>query len=97
MALEVSKDMLIRERLPVPVYKAPEDACKDVAKEIADLIRSKGGKCVLGLVTGSAPSGVYDELIRLHKEEGLSFKDVITFSLDEYYPMEPTQIQSYTR
>jgi len=95
--VEASKDLLIRERLPVTVYKSPEDASRVVAKEIADLINSKGGRCVLGLATGSTPTGVYDELVRLHKEEGLSFKDVITFNLDEYYPMEPTQIQSYVR
>lgn len=98
MALvEATKDLLVRERLPVTVYKSPEDASKVVAREIADLIISKGGKCVLGLATGSTPTGVYDELVRLHREEGLSFKDVVTFNLDEYYPMEPTQIQSYVR
>jgi glucosamine-6-phosphate deaminase len=96
-ALEVPKDFLVRERLLVTVYKSPEDASKVVAREIADLIKSKGGRCVLGLATGSTPTGVYDELVRLHKEEGLSFRGVVTFNLDEYYPMEPTQIQSYVR
>ncbi len=69
-----------------------------VAKEIADLIRSKkkeGKKCVLGLATGSSPIKVYEELVRMHKEEGLSFKNVITFNLDEYYPMEKNNPQSY--
>ncbi|BDD05860.1 glucosamine-6-phosphate deaminase [Aureibacter tunicatorum] len=71
---------------------------KAVAKEIADLIRekdAKGEKCVLGLATGSSPVKVYEELIRMHKEEELSFKNVITFNLDEYYPMKKEDIQSY--
>jgi glucosamine-6-phosphate deaminase len=52
---------------------------------------------VLGLATGSTPTGVYDELIRLHKEEGLSFASVVTFNLDEYFPMGPQELQSYHR
>src|SRR5207247_4995756 len=52
---------------------------------------------VLGLATGSTPLGVYRELIRLHREEGLSFGRVVTFNLDEYYPMEPESIHSYRR
>ena len=69
-----------------------------VAQEMADLIReksSKGQKCVLGLATGSSPIKVYEELVRMHKEEGLSFENVVTFNLDEYYPMERSNIQSY--
>jgi len=50
---------------------------------------------VLGLATGSSPLSVYRELVRLHKEEGLSFKNVITFNLDEYYPIAKEDIQSY--
>lgn len=53
--------------------------------------------CVLGLATGSTPKRLYAELVRLHREEGLSFKNVIAFNLDEYYPMEPDAIQSYVR
>jgi glucosamine-6-phosphate deaminase len=63
------------------------------------LIRQKqaeGKPCVLGLATGSTPTRVYAELIKLHKQ-GLSFKNVITFNLDEYYPIEPTSLQSYVR
>ena len=52
---------------------------------------------MLGLATGSTPIGVYRELIRLHREEGLSFADVVTFNLDEYYPMDPGSIHSYHR
>ncbi|RUA13287.1 MAG: glucosamine-6-phosphate deaminase [Flavobacteriia bacterium] len=69
-----------------------------VATEIATLIREKSEKgqtCVLGLATGSSPIRVYEELVRMHREEGLSFKNVVTFNLDEYYPMERNNIQSY--
>ena len=69
-----------------------------VAYEIAELIKSKqetNSHCVLGLATGSSPIKVYEELIRLHREEGLSFKNVITFNLDEYFPMKTDNIQSY--
>jgi glucosamine-6-phosphate deaminase len=71
-----------------------------VAREIADLIQTKsarGEKTVLGLATGSTPQAVYDELVRLHREEGLSFRDVISFNLDEYWPMGPDELQSYRR
>ena len=52
---------------------------------------------MLGLATGSTPIGVYRELIRMHRDEGLSFADVVTFNLDEYYPMDPRSIHSYHR
>src|SRR5690606_11534365 len=52
---------------------------------------------VLGLATGSTPTRVYEELVRLHREEGLSFQNVVTFNLDEYYPMQPDSLQSYVR
>jgi len=86
------------EKLPVTVYKNQLQASVAVAGRIAALIRSKeakGEKTVLGLATGVTPIGVYAELVRLHKSEGLSFKNVITFNLDEYYPMQPTAVQSY--
>jgi glucosamine-6-phosphate deaminase len=88
------------ERLPVTVYDQPADASRAVAREIADLVRERaaaGKKTVLGLATGSTPVGVYDELIRLHREEGVSFKTVVTFNLDEYWPMQPDALQSYHR
>src|SRR5688572_16599726 len=88
------------ERIPVTVYSSSAMASKAVAAEIAELIRAKNGRgerCVLGLATGSTPTSVYDELIRLHKQEGLSFKNVVTFNLDEYYPMKPDELQSYNR
>ena len=86
------------EKLPVTVYENQQQASVAVAGRIAALIRSKeakGEKTVLGLATGVTPIGVYAELVRLHRSEGLSFKNVITFNLDEYYPMQPTAVQSY--
>jgi glucosamine-6-phosphate deaminase len=59
--------------------------------------RAEGKVPVLGLATGSTPIGVYRELIRMHREEGLDFSDVVTFNLDEYYPMRPDSIHSYYR
>jgi len=79
-------------------FNSSEEASLLVAREIAELITEKekqGQKCVLGLATGSSPIKVYEELIRLHKEEGLSFSNVITFNLDEYYQMDKGNLQSY--
>lgn len=86
------------EKLPVTVYPDKLTASKTVAKRIAEIIKTKAAKgenAVLGLATGVTPIAVYRELVRLHKEERLSFKNVITFNLDEYYPMAPTAAQSY--
>lgn len=86
------------EKLPVTVYKDQQVASKVVAQRIANLIRQKqknGSFAVLGLATGATPVRVYAELVRMHKEENLSFQNVITFNLDEYYPMQPDSVQSY--
>jgi len=86
------------EKLPVSVYRNQQTASLKIAERIAKLIRSKqaeGQRAVLGLATGVTPIKVYQELVRLHREEGLSFKKVITFNLDEYYPMKPDARQSY--
>lgn len=86
------------EKLPVSVFENPKQASLSVAKRIGDLIKEKqqnNTQAVLGLATGATPIAVYAELVRMHKEEGLSFKNVITFNLDEYYPMQPTAAQSY--
>lgn len=86
------------EKIPVKIFATPLDGSQFVAKEIANLIKAKqlmGSPCVLGLATGSTPISLYDELVKLHKEEGLSFKNVITFNLDEYYPIERGAYQSY--
>ena len=86
------------EKLAVTVYPDKNIASNKVALRIANLIKKKqanGENAILGLATGVTPIGVYAELVRLHREEGLSFKNVITFNLDEYYPMSPDSIQSY--
>ncbi|MCC8410128.1 glucosamine-6-phosphate deaminase [Mucilaginibacter sp. UR6-1] len=86
------------EKLPVTVFPDSTAASNSVAARIAALIRdkqSRGETTVLGLATGATPVKVYKELIRLHKEEGLSFKSVVTFNLDEYFPMQPDAEQSY--
>ncbi|MAT68659.1 MAG: glucosamine-6-phosphate deaminase [Planctomycetaceae bacterium] len=88
------------ERIPVSVYRHAGEASKAVAAEIAALIRQRaeqGQNCVLGLATGSTPVGVYAELVRMHQEEGLSFAHVVTFNLDEYFPMQIDELQSYVR
>lgn len=89
-----------RENVPIHVYPQARDAAKAIASNIAALMQdraSQGAHCVLGLATGSSPVGVYDELVRMHREEGLSFRNVITFNLDEYFPMDPGELQSYVR
>jgi len=78
------------------VYPEYAALSKAVAARIAELIKSKPN-AVLGLATGSTPIGVYAELVRLHREEGLDFSQVTTFNLDEYLPMQPEAVQSYVR
>ena len=88
------------ERVHTVILDNPFKGSLAIAEEIAALIRAKekaGEKCVLGLATGSSPKTVYKELIRMHKEEALSFKHVITFNLDEYFPMAPAADQSYVK
>ncbi len=88
------------ERIPSEIFPNALQASSYVANEIAKLIRSRqadGKTCVLGLATGSTPTGIYAELVRMHREEGLSFANVTTFNLDEYYPMQPEELQSYVR
>ena len=90
----------LTERIRTVVVDDHDDIGRLVAHRIADVIRARagaGGHAVLGLATGSTPIGVYRELIRLHREEGLSFGDVVTFNLDEYYPMDPGSIHAYHR
>ncbi len=86
------------EKIPVKICENLGQGSVTIAGEIAATIRQKqaeGLPCVLGLATGSSPKKVYAELVRLHKEEGLSFKNVISFNLDEYYPLPKTAPQSY--
>ncbi len=86
------------EKIAVAIHATSKDGSRYVAQEIAKLIREKqknNQPCVLGLATGSTPISMYAELVRLHREEGLSFKNVISFNLDEYYPIEKEAFQSY--
>lgn len=88
------------EKIPVIITEDSKQGSKWVAQQIANLIRAKQKKkekCVLGLATGSTPKTLYAELVRMHREEGLSFKNVITFNLDEYYPIDNQALQSYNR
>lgn len=88
------------ENIPVSVYEDQISASVYVAHRIAAIITQKqtlGEYAVLGLATGNTPVLVYKELVRLHREEGLSFQNVITFNLDEYFPMQPTDTNSYVR
>ena len=88
------------EKIRTLLYPNADAACKELALEIKELIearRDSGKSAVLGLATGSTPTRLYRELIRLHKEEGLSFRDVITFNLDEYDGLTPDHPESYHR
>ncbi len=86
------------EKIHNVIFSNSNDASIRVAEEIASLIKKKQAKnkhCVLGLATGSSPIRVYEELVRMHQEDGLSFANVVTFNLDEYLPMERDNMQSY--
>ena len=88
------------ERIRTVVVDDHEGIARLVATRIATLIRERqaaGERAVLGLATGSTPIGVYRELIRMHHDDGLSFANVVTFNLDEYYPMPPDSVHSYHR
>ncbi len=89
-----------QERIRTVIHADHEALARAVATRIAEVIRTRraeGNRAVLGLATGSTPIGVYRELVRMHREAGLSFRGVISFNLDEYYPMDPGNIQSYHR
>ena len=86
------------EKIHNIIFSNSEEGSICVAMEIANLIKSKQADnklCILGLATGSSPIRVYEELVRMHREEGLSFANVVTFNLDEYYPMEKSSFHSY--
>lgn len=89
-----------RERIPTDIHPTADAASLALASAIADLIRERakqGRTLVLGLATGSTPVRLYRQLIRMHKEEGLSFKNVVTFNLDEYFGLPRTHPESYWR
>jgi len=86
------------EKIHSVIFDDSKNGSLAIAKEISDLIRNKqkqNKNCVLGLATGSSPISLYQELVRMHKEDGLSFKNVICFNLDEYYPMSGNDVNSY--
>lgn len=88
------------EKIKSEIFENSVIASNYVAGKVRDRINennAKGKQTVLGLATGSTPTKVYSELIRMHTEEGLSFKNVVTFNLDEYYPMKPDEQQSYVK
>jgi len=86
------------EKIPVKIFASSVDGSFYIAQQIANLIKQKqqeGSNCVIGLATGSSPKTLYAHLVKMHKEDGLSFKNVITFNLDQYYPMDKDALQSY--
>ncbi|HVF96357.1 MAG TPA: glucosamine-6-phosphate deaminase, partial [Flavisolibacter sp.] len=88
------------ERIPTKIFSTPAEGAKWVAQQVAAVMQQKadaGEHCVLGLATGSTPKYLYAELVRMYHEEGLSFRHVIAFNLDEYYPIEKDALQSYNR
>src|SRR2546430_3399784 len=94
----MSSHYVPRTKVPTLVFPTSAQAARHVALMIESLIRqnnSAGRPTVLGLPTGSTPVGLYRELVRLHREAGLDFSRVVTFNLDEYYPMQPDDPHSY--
>ena len=86
------------EKLHTVTFENSNEASILIAREICDLIKSKQQKkknCVIGFATGSSPTKVYQEIIRIHNEESLSFYNVIAFNLDEYFPIEKDDNNSY--
>ena len=88
------------ERINTIIHENSQEASYYVAQEIISLVsqrQKEGKKMVLGLATGSTPIKVYDYLVQAHKEQGVSFSNVISFNLDEYFPMHSESIHSYVR
>src|SRR5213083_3180846 len=95
--IESSREL---ERLRTVVLPEHNDLAVAVADRIMEVIQRETrakGRVVLGLATGSTPLGVYEELIRRHQAGDVDFSRVITFNLDEYYPMTPDSPHSYRR
>jgi len=85
------------EKIPTDIFETSEEGAKYTAKAIAQIIRAKqaeGKFCTMALTGGSSPRGTYAELVRMHREEGLSFNNVVVFSLYEYYPLQPDAFNS---
>ncbi len=85
------------EKIPTDIYETPEEGANQIARDIAQLIRDKqkaGRFCVLALAGGNSPRNVFSALVRMHQEEGLSFRNVVVFNLYEYYPLAPDAVTS---
>ena len=85
------------EKIPTDIYESPEEGANQIALDIAQMIRDKqkaGRFCVLALAGGNSPRNVYSPLVRMHKEEGLSFRNVVVFNLYEYYPLASDAVNS---
>ena len=85
------------EKIPTDIYESPEEGANQIALDIAQVIRDKqkaGRFCVLALAGGNSPRNVYSALVRMHKEEGLSFRNVVVFNLYEYYPLASDAVNS---
>ena len=85
------------EKIPTDIYESAEEGARQIALDIAQTIREKqkaGRFCVLALPGGNSPRNVCSALIRMHQEEGLSFRNVVVFNLYEYYPMAADAINS---
>lgn len=85
---------------PTYVFESGSDACKHVAQQIASIVRDRnslGKPATLGLVAGSSPIGVYQELVKLHQENALDFSNVSIFMVNEYYGLDADRLQSLRR
>lgn len=85
------------EKIPTDIYESVEEGARQIANEIAQAIREKqraGRFCVMALAGGNSPLSLFNELIRMHKEEGLSFRNVVVFNAYEYYPLNPESAYS---
>lgn len=78
----------------VVVKKNHEEVSREAARVVSNMLREKPSS-VMGLATGSTPLDLYNELIRMYKEEGLDFSKVTTFNLDEYIGLPPSHPESY--
>ena len=100
MTDQVAFDIDKRSHVPVLIFDEPSELARQAARQVRTLIEAKaaaGARAILGLPTGSTPIGVYQELVRMHREDGLDFSNVVTFNIDEYVPMQPDSLQSYHR
>ncbi len=98
--MQPNAEMVPATETPCYVFDSDRDATHYVAESIAEMIRQRnalGQRTVLGLATGSTPVSIYRQLIRMHRDEGVDFANVVTFNLDEYYGLAPTALQSYHR